>query len=92
MQNRESYLAYMHDWKLIMQERSYKVQLSAALEQAAAESEARAKARLKAEQKARLEAEQKTREEMARKMLKAGMAPDAVAEFSGIPVKELRGS
>ncbi|MDR2528762.1 MAG: Rpn family recombination-promoting nuclease/putative transposase, partial [Synergistaceae bacterium] len=44
MQNRESYLAYMHDWKLIMQERSYKVQLSAALEQAAAESEARAKA------------------------------------------------
>ena len=40
MQSRESYLAYMHDWKLIMEERSYKAQLSAVLEQAAVESEA----------------------------------------------------
>ena len=39
-QSRESYLAYMHDWKLIMEERSYKAQLSAVLEQAAVESEA----------------------------------------------------
>jgi hypothetical protein len=70
----------MHDWKLIMQERSYKVQLSAALEQAAAESEARAKAEQKAKE---------DKEEMARKMLKAGMAPDTVAEISGIPAKEL---
>ncbi|MDR2522947.1 MAG: Rpn family recombination-promoting nuclease/putative transposase [Synergistaceae bacterium] len=63
------------------------------------------KARLEAEQKAKeagqkakeagqkaKEVEQKAKEdkeEMARKMLKAGMAPDTVAEISGIPAKEL---
>ncbi|MDR2529570.1 MAG: Rpn family recombination-promoting nuclease/putative transposase [Synergistaceae bacterium] len=45
--------------------------------------------KLKAEQKARIETEQKAKVEMARKMLKAGMTLDTIAEISGIPVKDL---